>query len=118
MGGRLAIRRPLSKLLEYFLQLPGASNDDANVNRSELEQQAKIIQVPVEEWILVVLLHFDSHTRLETVNRMCGTIVSRRINMYGGCKTFLLPPLSIERTINAATDEGTISATDKYLGLE
>jgi hypothetical protein len=46
-------------------------NDDADIERSQLEQQAEVIQVAIVEGILVIPLDFETDAVLETIDLVC-----------------------------------------------
>ena len=67
-----AIARASAKIVEYHLQLGATRDDDFGVDRVQIEQQPKVVQVAVAEWILVVPFRFQCHTILVAVTSCAG----------------------------------------------
>src|SRR5579883_1822369 len=59
-----AIARASSWIVEYGLQFGAARDDDTGIDRAQIEQQPKIVQVAVEEGVFVVPFHFQGHAVL------------------------------------------------------
>ena len=75
-----AIRRPLAKSFEYFLEFRCPRNDHASVDGPKLEKESKIIQITIEEWVFVVPFDLDGYPSFEAVDGMRRAIDARLIH--------------------------------------
>lgn len=70
MSGGSPIGTTASQLIKNILKLITTSDDDSNTYGSKLKKQAKVVEIPVEERILIVPLYLESHAIFVAVNLM------------------------------------------------
>ncbi len=61
-----------AKLNEKRSKLCAARYNYAHINHAKIEQKAKIIQIPIVEWVLVVPFYFEGDSVLENIDFMSG----------------------------------------------
>lgn len=83
-----------TKLREYWSQIRAAGNDDANVNRSQIEEQPKVIEVSVIDRVFTIPLDLQSYMPLETINFVRRAVKSCFIDDNRSFK-FLFDPLAL-----------------------
>lgn len=116
-GGR-PVARTTPQLLENFLKMIGASNDYACINDAEVEQQAEVIQVTIEEWVFVVPFELKRNATLETVHRMRRRRSLDTIDFDRSRELPLHPAALLEWLFKAVRNEGPISSGDQYLASQ
>lgn len=91
MSRRHAVGRSSAKLIKDVLQLVGAGDDDAHADRTQVEQQAEVVQVAVEERILVVSFDLQRHLVLEAVDFVGRRVGADAIDLDGGLELLFHP---------------------------
>ena len=72
MGRRVAKTRTPTESVEDLLQLGATSDDHAGIDRAQIEQEPKVVQVPIVERVLVVPLDFERHAVFVAVHLVRG----------------------------------------------
>jgi hypothetical protein len=67
VGCRVTKAGSSAELVEDLLQLGAPRNDDPGIDRPQIEQEAEVVQIAIEERVLVVPFHFQRHSVLVTV---------------------------------------------------
>src|SRR4051812_17280295 len=102
---RFTVGRPFSDILENLLQFPCARNNNSNLYRAQIEKQAEVVQVSVEEWILVIPFHFNRDAALKTVNCVSWTVNLVPVDDDGSLEFLLDPAFRIKRLVDPAADQ-------------
>jgi len=98
-----------------LLKLGRASDDYADIDRSQIEKQSKVIEVPVEERILVVPLQFECDAPLEAINLVGRALVFDSVNFDRCLKLLFDPAKSIESAVNLLRDRRLAAARRLHL---
>jgi len=100
MRRRIAIGRASPELVEDLLQLVGPGQDDPDADGAQVEQQAKVVQITIIEWILVVPLDFQRHGVLEAIYLVCRGIQPSGVHLDGRLELFLAPATLRQEPVN------------------
>lgn len=96
--------------LEYWSQIRAAGNDDANVDGPQLEEQPKVIEVPVIDRIFAVSLDFKCDATLDAVDFMSGAVKPCLVDDNRGLEFLFDPLASIKCAVEAPCNWSTVSS--------
>lgn len=114
--GRARIHR-LAELREYWSQVRAAGNDDTEVNGSQFEEKAKVIEIAIENRIFAVPLDFKRDAVLDAVDFVSGTAKSCLIHHDCGREFLFGPITSIKCAIESSRNRPTVSSRRADFGF-
>lgn len=110
--------RPPTQSVENLLQFRAAGNDHAGVDRAQIEQQAKVVQVPIEERIFVVPFDFQCHTVLVAIDLVGRCNKFRFVHDDARIEGLLYPAQFREMRIELAGDQSFRAAGSHDVAFE
>ena len=118
VGCRIAITRSPAQRVEDRLQLARPCDDDADVDRTQVEEQAEVVEVTVVEGILVVPFHFERHAVLVAVHLVGRRVVLGVIHDNPGVELLFLPSQRREMPIQLSRDVGLRAARPENVAAQ
>ena len=118
MRGRRSVGLASSQGVENHLQFIASRNDDADRNCPQVKQQAKVVQVTVVEWILIVPLDLNGDTVLETVHSVRGRVHFVVVNRNLRIEALLDPTFGGQFRVDPARYLRLPAPADSYVALE
>ena len=100
MRSRVSVRRASAKIVKNALQSIGPCHYYTNADCTQVEEQPKIVEVTVKEWVLVVPFDFEGDSILEAVNLVCRGVQACAINLKSRLKLLFNPTSFGQKTVN------------------
>jgi len=99
------------------LQLIATRENNSHAYGAKLKKQAEIVEIPVEEWILIVPLQFECDSILEAIHFVSRRIGFLSINYDAGFEMLFDPPVFSKFRIDPSCQIALVSSADGNPGL-
>jgi|JI10StandDraft_1071094.scaffolds.fasta_scaffold248548_2 hypothetical protein len=104
VGGRCTKAGAATEFVKNVLQVVAPGDDDAHRHGAQVEQQSKVVQVPVIERVFVVPFDFERDPVLEAVDLVGGAVLTMAVQQNFCLKLLFNPASRIQLAVDGGSD--------------